>query len=279
MNLKLPMIGSVIYHGADLSDRPDLLHALVDAGRPAMGGPPGWYRCIYDGTDKPSHWRAFSASSFRELRTNLLRGVLIAIHFNQHRGDSEESVGLDLWIAKPIEGARPVAFPYSIKLVSPRDPGTVQDFVASCKAVWEIVESPYGLIYPGSDSADVYMELTSIPSRMLGENLTPEQEERLKWLGFWQRYEDELGQAVRTAYWGNLLGKNLVDGLGGLERVVHSAPAVIAEPLPHGGVYLQVSSTPQPGPANQRAREALALFLEPISVGARHPDEAPGATA
>ncbi len=116
----------------------------------------------------------------------------------------------------------------------------MQDFVASCKAVWEIVESPYGLIYPGSDSADVYMELTSIPSRMLGENLTPEQEERLKWLGFWQRYEDELGQAVRTAYWGNLLGKNLVDGLGGLERVVHSAPAVIAEPLPHGGVYLQV---------------------------------------
>jgi hypothetical protein len=252
------MVGAVTYHGVDLAER---------------------YRCIYSGSDKETSPRRLSQSNLAQLRTDLVGRVLSAVHFEVDRDVDAESRSLDLWVAAPSHLGRKPACPFNVTLVAPTGAVADEDFVASCKSIWRLVESPYGLIYPGVDYADVYMELTSIPSRMLGAELSPQEELRLKWLGFWQRYKDEIGRLVRTAYWGNLLGSHFVHRLGGLEAIIESAPAALVEPLPGGGVYIQVSLDLRAGPEYERARMRLAEYLEPVTIGAHHRDVAPGAVA
>jgi hypothetical protein len=125
------------------------------------------------------------------------------------------------------------------------------------------------------------MELSAIPSRILGETLPAREELRLQWLGFWQQYREEIGTLVRGAYWGNFLGAELVRRLGGLEAVLGAAPGAVVTPIEGGGVYVQVSKEPSPDlpPRDQERLRALAGFLEPVSIAFRHPEAAPPAMA
>lgn len=143
------------------------------------------------------------------------------------------------------------------------------------------MESPYGLIYSGRSYDDVHMELTAIPSRVLGTTLSAREELRLQWLGFWQQYEDEVGAHVRGAYWGNFLGPSIVRRLGGLETVLSTAPVEVVMPTGNGGVYLQVSLDPGPDLLlrDQERLRALGGLLEPVSIAFRHPEVAPSTMA
>lgn len=279
----MAMLGAVIYHASDLSEDPEVVSKALEAARPATGGEPfAGYRCIEMGSERHTRWRALTSANLRQLRADLAGRVLSAVHFDSARGaGSDASCSLDFWIGTPGR-SRDFRYPHNIKVIVPLGTSeSVRDFVSSCRAVWELVGSPYGLIYSGRTYDDVHMELTAIPSRALGATLSAREELRLRWLGFWQQYEDEIGVLVRGAYWGNFLGTDIVRRLGGLEAVLKAAPGEVVAPVGAGGVYVQVSN--EPGPElprrDQERLRALGRFLEPVSIAFRHPQAAPPAMA
>ncbi len=65
---------------------------------------------------------------------------------------------------------------------------------------------------------------------------------------------------LRGVFWGNGLGPDLCDRLGGQDHVLRHAPVFCAEPL-GAGVWLQIS---EPFPPPQEAIDRLAAFLAPL---------------
>jgi len=70
----------------------------------------------------------------------------------------------------------------------------------------------------------------------------------------------ELVRYARGAFWGNALGAELCERLGGVDRVLREAPAAVAEPL-GGGVWLQLSGLP---PVEPEELSRLTEYLKPI---------------
>lgn len=77
-----------------------------------------------------------------------------------------------------------------------------------------------------------------------------------------------VGPRLRGTYWGTFLGRDMVDELGGAERIRGEAPVHLVEPFGDGALYLQL--TPEPEPITTSAMQAglLALeqFLQPVLV-------------
>jgi hypothetical protein len=79
---------------------------------------------------------------------------------------------------------------------------------------------------------------------------------------------DQLGEKIIGAHWGVLLGRALLDQLGGRERVTREAPVYRVRPLDHGAALLQLTPTPAPlfAPEMLAALPAFEAYLEPISI-------------
>jgi hypothetical protein len=270
------MIGALFYHSTDLRQDSGLLWKLLEVAESTTRGKRfRWFRGAYSGTEQLTRWRALNPANRSQLEVDLRGRVLDVVMFDEMRqrdSDDGESVGLDVR-QRRIPSSVQADYPYTTKVVWPRESVLSEDrLVRGCAEMFGVLSAAYGLIYPGTSHADVYMELTSIPYRVLGERYSAEQEAGFAQLQFWQRHERDIGTHVRTAYCGNFLGAHLIAALGGMERVVSEAPAGVAKPLPGGAVYLQVARTLECGSDAPR-KAALAKYLSPISVAALYPDE------
>lgn len=78
--------------------------------------------------------------------------------------------------------------------------------------------------------------------------------------------QSQIGARLRGTYWGTLLGREMVEELGGQDHIKQHAPVVLAESLGNGGMYLQLTATPEPitTPDMQRGLIALEQFLVPV---------------
>ncbi|WP_396213868.1 type VI immunity family protein [Gemmatimonas sp.] len=77
-----------------------------------------------------------------------------------------------------------------------------------------------------------------------------------------------VGPRLRGTYWGTFLGREMVDELGGAERITREAPVHLVESFGDGALYLQLTPVPEPitTPAMQTGLIALEQFLQPVLV-------------
>lgn len=82
------------------------------------------------------------------------------------------------------------------------------------------------------------------------------------------RVRSTVGPRLRGTYWGSLLGREMVDELGGAVRIMREAPVHLVEPFGDGALYLQLTPEPEPitTPAMQTGLLALERFLQPVLV-------------
>jgi hypothetical protein len=273
------MIGALFYHAVDITQDPSVLWGIIEKAESATRGHSlRWFSAIYPGTEARTRWRILKPSDRSQLEVDLKGGVFDLLMFDETRQrdvGNDESFGLDVRVGRFDSSNPDWAFPFTLRLVYPESALiSERSLVEACKAIFATLESPYAFIYPGDSHADVYMELTSIPFRVQGTAYSPAEEDRFKWLQFWQRHERELGSHIRTAYCGNLLGRELVARLGGDTRVIAEAPASVVESIPGGGIYLQVSRALDCTNEPDRLTK-LASYLIAISVASRYSSEIP----
>lgn len=88
--------------------------------------------------------------------------------------------------------------------------------------------------------------------------------------------ETEFQDHVKGAFWANFLSDRHVDALGGLDRVIQTAPYYKVERLGDGGLLLVLSPSPIPTDQNEEAAlyAHLRKYLGPITVS-RTPNISP----
>ncbi|MBX3174914.1 MAG: hypothetical protein KF709_10915 [Gemmatimonadaceae bacterium] len=191
-------------------------------------------------------------------------------------GDALEGSRLevDLWLSTAVTSRR-AAYPFEVKLILRPGDGTraLGSFSTITIECFAQLRASYGFIHRARTYAEAQMELDAIPSSLLGSEPSDDEREHWAWLGFWQRYRHEVGDYVRTAYLGNLLGSALVDRLGGLSTLQAEAPAAVIEAIPSGGVYLQAEV--EGDWVSRDSIDSLARYLRHVSLEAQHPEFAP----
>lgn len=270
-------VGALLYHRLESPVGAEPFLRLLDAASLSLINQRfNGYRTIRTSTDRYSRWTKLNRASVDRLGRALLGQQLTAVHFDTTADpDSPLNCAFDVRLQAEHGGVQSGKALSTAKLVVPLSLTSVELVARACDALWEELRSPYGFVYVGTSANDVFTELTAVPARVLGEPLSASAERRNEWLGFWQRHEDALGFTVRTAYWGNLLGSTIVDHLGGAERVLAEAPAAVSRRLRDGGVYLQSCSEMTRDVECEAARLRLAEYLRPVSIEAKHPDDAP----
>jgi hypothetical protein len=273
-----PMVGIGIYHDADVAESPELIDALLGITARMVGGTPFHYmhRMLLN-SDRSTRQQKMDMRNLEQLKTDLRGRVLRAVQFDElRRSEQESSTGyaslhLDLKPARsPKAGSDEVArYPYRVYLLVPRpmvaDAGVLRDGILQLAAT---LRSPYAFAYPGASFRDVLMELTCTPMFTWGQPLTPREAEREARLTRCQRQRVQLGTRVCGAYWGNLLGAELVAALGGSGSVKANAPAAQVEDAPRDGLFLQLTAAlPEiDSPEYLTAVARMEEYLRPISV-------------
>ena len=123
----------------------------------------------------------------------------------------------------------------------------------------------YGCVHAASNNR--YLRIEASVNR--GNPMVPKTiEHTFDRLELVSSHQDQLGEQIIGAHWGVLLGRALLDQLGGRERVTREAPVYRVRPLDHGAALLQLTPTPAPlfAPAMLAALPAFEAYLEPISV-------------
>jgi hypothetical protein len=134
----------------------------------------------------------------------------------------------------------------------------------------------YGFVHVASTRREINMEVTAIPGRPWGQQLSNDEKLHLQHLGLWQMKRRLMGKFIRTAYYGNLLGPGIVMRLGGIRRVLEDSPVKTAIELPGGGAYLQVESSICERRIDVRSQlSALAEFLSPVAMVTHFPADLP----
>lgn len=192
------------------------------------------------------------------------------------------------FLRNPVSYRRPSVenFLQSVSLSRSIGPGDTARLLGGVKELFRLLDAPSGYIHVATDQTLVQGELgfTSMgPARPLLERKAdgaagPAVD--LDWLN-WKHPEDtndrieqlalvrsQVGPRLRGTYWGTFLGRELVDELGGESRIAREAPVAVVESLDGGGMYLQLTPSPEPitTPVMQRGLVALERFLEPVLV-------------
>lgn len=275
------MVGINFCHARQYAEEPRLLLDLLEIFEGIGGGPRlSWFRGAFRGTDSFTRWRRLVTKNLTQLRTDLAGRVYASMIFTNDRAAQHREPLPDHFIELHIDiardGAPPEAkYPFDTRARLPDKAFESQAGLEAGIKLYTLLASPYGFVHTADDDTDIWMELTSIAFRRFGETHTPEEERRFARLEFWQRKTAHAGAYVRTAYWGNFLGTEIVGRLGGQAKVRAEAPAEVAEELPDGGVYLQLTRDPRDrGSATfTAARQRLADFLKPASFHALFPEE------
>jgi hypothetical protein len=154
------------------------------------------------------------------------------------------------------------------------------------KAMLVELDAPSSYVHVSTDRSLVQSELgfqpisTHRPPPVRRSNGSVDAQAAQEWLN-WKHPEDTndrvrelaqvrslVGPRLRGTYWGTFLGREMVDELGGAERVRREAPVHLVESFGDGALYLQLTPEPEPitTPAMQTGLLALEQFLLPVLV-------------
>jgi Protein of unknown function (DUF3396) len=182
---------------------------------------------------------------------------------------------------EPLEKGLP-AIPPGVALLRTSTPDN--SYLAAAKEIFSLLDAPSGYVHATSQRSFAAAELGYLamapykqPPPLLPDG-SHDLEAGRAWLN-WKHEEDtndrvrqtefvqsHIGPRLRGTYWGTLLGREMVEELGGQAHVRQHAPVVLAESLENGGMYLQLTATPEPitTPDMQRGLIALEQFLAPV---------------
>jgi hypothetical protein len=159
-------------------------------------------------------------------------------------------------------------------------------FIVALRALFKLLDAPCGYLHVSTDHGLALSELgfERIMGRRPPESTQPDGHRTPDASGSIIRYnhpEDTndrveqlaeirslVGPHLRGTYWGTFLGREMVDELGGAERITREAPVHLIEPFGDGALYLQLTPEPEPitTPAMQTGLLALEQFLQPVLV-------------
>jgi hypothetical protein len=278
MNEQTETVGLALYHATDLAEQPELVHELLEAANVAMGGQAlSYVSGQFAGSDRFSRQQKVDAKVLTQLKTDLRGRIFRSLQFDalskaeQKRRSGYTSLHIDLHPARsPSVSSTEVArFPYRVYMLMAREQSVTPEQIRSGLGRFLLaLPAPYAFVTPGYDYRDVLMELVSTPVFPWGRELSAIEKRRHARLCRCQTERARLGELACGPYWGNLLGKKMIDDLGGSERVKREAPVAVVEDLPNDSLYLQL--TPDlPNLADHGYQHALAqleAFLRPISV-------------
>jgi hypothetical protein len=169
------------------------------------------------------------------------------------------------------------------RAVTERDVGP---FLSGLKSMFVQLHAPSAYIHASTDRSLVQSELgyqpisthRPPPARRLDGSVDAQAAQ--EWLN-WKHSEDTndrvsqlaqvrslVGPRLRGTYWGTFLGREMVEELGGAERIMREAPVHSVESFGDSALYLQLTREPEPitTPAMQTGLIALEQFLQPVLV-------------
>lgn len=140
-----------------------------------------------------------------------------------------------------------------------------RQFIDAALHAFEIADGACGLIHVAS--MNIYLRNDVGIARATAANREHIEVTRLRRM-LLDPFEQRLGEFLPGAFWGVMLGREMVERLGGIERIDREAPVLHTRHLANGGMYLQATRRPVPltDPALQAALPNLEEYLEPISA-------------
>jgi len=267
------MIGIALYHATDISRHPELLSGLMAASAEMAGKQPfAYWEAVLGETGRASREAKLSNSSRTAIQDSIAEGRFESVQLHElKRKDREanaDGAALDLRLQPDGQLGANAAAPYTVYLYLPRCEIVSEDHLARGVAEMSaLLDARYGIVYPGTGFTDVLMETTATPVFPWNHDLTVEEEHRKARLIRDQLHRNEWGHRVRTAYWGNVLGRSLVRQLGGLEQVLATAPVERVDSAGEHGLYLQVTkSLPRDNAELSNSLAAFAAYLQPVTL-------------
>lgn len=220
------MIGLTLYHAVNLNEHSDILGDVLAATRARSGRALSYVQGQLTSSDRFSRQQKVTPSVLAQLQTDLRGGVFRSLVFDelsksqQKLNDGYASLQIDLKPAKsPQANSNEIAlYPYRAVMLVPRTsverPEQLQESTLHLAAA---LNAPYGFVHLGGDYRDVLMEVTSTPMFSWGHKMSATDLQRQARLLHCQAERVRLGTVTCGTYWGNLLGKQIVDRLGGVE--------------------------------------------------------------
>lgn len=272
------MIGLALYHALDLTEQPEVLDNLLTAVRTAVSEDSlGYVQGQLASSDRFSRQQKIKPAVLEQLRTDLRGHVFRSLIFDELPKSKQEassgytSLQVDLKPARsPKVSSDELALcPYRIGMLAPRT--VVQHSERLQQGIIDLavaLNAPYGFVYLGGGYRDVLMEVVSTPMFPWGYEMSAADLQRQARLSRCQTERVRIGSVTCGAYWGNVLGKQIVERLGGLKRAKQEAPVARAIELPGSSLYLQLTED-LPDPSSfeyQRSLAALDEYLSPVSV-------------
>lgn len=159
-------------------------------------------------------------------------------------------------------------------------------FINALRALFELLDAPCGYLHLSTDHGLALSELgferimgrrppeasqsdgartTDVGGSVIRYSHPEDTNDRVEQLA---EVRSLVGGRLRGTYWGTFLGREMVDELGGAERITREAPVHLVEPFGDGALYLQLTPSPEPitTPAMQAGLLALEQFLQPVLV-------------
>lgn len=267
------LIGAVVYHALDLAEQPTTLESLLSAAGRLLGRRRLAFFHGMLAADRFTRTKRADQASLAQLLTDIRGRVFRDLEFHEVRKPGDDSLRLHLAL-RPAQSARAgsdetVRFPFRVYLVMPRRlVGTAEELISGVAELQEVLQSPYAFIHAASLPRSVLMELTGIPVSSVARAPTPRDVAREERLYRCQRARAVLGDVACGAFWGNLLGEEIVRRLGGKERVRTEAPVARVHDLPGGRLALQLTDEilDEDAPEVLAALQDLERYLSPVSV-------------
>lgn len=272
------MIGLAVYHRTDLTEQPELIRDLLVAARAAAGEAGLAYgQGQFASSHRFSKQQKMTTENIDQLVTDIRGRVFRSVQFDElPRSRQESSAGYASLHVELHPAANPrvnsnesPAFPYRLYLLVPR--GAAADTAQLERAMTAFsgtVDRGYGFVHVGRDSRDVLMELTITPMFRWGQELSASDLRRQERLQHCQLERVRIGRAICGAYWGNLLGPELVKQLGGKDQIKVEAPVALVRAIGDEAIYIQATADlpTVDDPLYQEAIGKLEAYLAPVSI-------------
>lgn len=151
-------------------------------------------------------------------------------------------------------------------------------FTGALRTLFELLDAPCGYLHVSTDQGLAQSEIGFQP--IMGRRPTETAQDHAGSI-YYTHPEDTndrvdqlaqvrtlVGRRLRGTYWGTYLGREMIEELGGAERIMREAPVHLVEPFGDGALYLQLTPSPEPitTPAMQSGLLALEQFLQPVLV-------------
>lgn len=141
-----------------------------------------------------------------------------------------------------------------------------ENFVLRAVDMFNVCRGKFGVIHEATSHTYMMIEVGIArinPMTEVNIEHTARRSERVGW-----SRREHIGDEASGAYWGMMLGRSMVERLGGLERIEREAPVASTQRLEHGAIMLRATEKPVPltDPDLQSRLPALEQYIEPIAV-------------